>query len=166
MNSCSVFLCVSGIMYIRRRIRKSIPTWHQARYQGSSSLVPARGFGGRKTSRHLESEWEDAKSTNLWGNMKSKIITSSLGIWSCLSLAECFPEFYCYGNTGEWEQENNWKWNIQRKNVFIWKKKNLKMCTYCHQNEIKQNEVVLEKKIQTLERQLFLRAEYSVYLAA
>ena len=113
-------------MYIRRRIRKSIPTWHQARYQGSSSLVPARGFGGRKTSRHLESEWEDAKSTNLWGNMKSKIITSSLGIWSCLSLAECFPEFYCYGNTGEWEQENNWKWNIQRKNVFIWKKKKFK----------------------------------------
>lgn len=25
------------------------------------------------------------------------------------------------------------------------KKKSLKMCTYCHQNEIKQNEVMLEK---------------------
>lgn len=54
----------------------------------------------------------------------------------------------------------------EEKCLYLEKKKSLKMCTYCHQNEIKQNEVVLEKKIQTLERQLFLRAEYSVYLAA
>ena len=35
--------------------------------------------------------------------------------------------------------------HLEEKCLSLGKKKSLKMCTYCHQHEIKQNEVVLEK---------------------